>query len=214
MKKYIVLAYAIFLGTSVLAQEVRIGVRGGFGLANQRVERGLLLDTKSRFSWQIGGEANIAVDDMIAIHPALVLSSRGTRIKGSDFGVDYHIRYRPLYLHVPIPVVARMDIGGMDVFGGLGPYFSLGLGGQIVADGGVLGLGVNGDTSIDWGNDNSDNFRSLDAGLVFTAGVVWNGLQFALAYDLGLANIAPNGDDDNIVRNRVFTLTTTYFLPN
>ncbi|MEM9673894.1 MAG: porin family protein [Bacteroidota bacterium] len=215
MKKVSFCILAILVNATVFAQEVRFGPRIGLGLASQRVERIVEIDTKSRFSWQVGGEADIVINDMISARPALLLTSRGTRIQDNTFGIDYHVRFRPLYLHLPVPVIARMDIGGMDVFGGLGPYFGLGLGGRIVTDGDVdaIGWDFEGNESIDWGNGNSDHFRSLDAGLVFTTGIERNGVQFALTYDLGLANIAPNGDDDNIIRNRVFSLTTTYFLP-
>ncbi|MEM9831271.1 MAG: porin family protein [Bacteroidota bacterium] len=215
MKKFAVLAFAILLGAAAVAQEARLGVRAGLGLASQRVERIVAIDTKSRISWQIGGEAEVVIDNMISVLPALLLTSRGTRIEDSNFGIDYHVRFRPLYLHVPVPLVTRMDIGGMNVFGGLGPYFSFGLGGRIVTDGDVdiVGWDFEGDESIDWGNENSDRYRSLDAGLVFTTGIERNGVQFALTYDLGLANIAPNGDSDNIIRNRAFSLTTTYLLP-
>ncbi len=215
MKKITVLAFAILLGTAAFAQEIRFGARVGLGLASQRVERIVAIDTKNRFSWQVGGEADIPINDMVSVRPALLLTSRGTRIEDSTFGINYHVRFRPLYLHVPVPLVTQIDIGGIKVFGGLGPYFSLGLGGRIVTDGDVdiVGWDFEGDESIDWGNENSDRYRSLDAGLVFTAGVERNGVQFALTYDLGLANITPNGDSDNIIRNRAFSLTTTYFLP-
>ena len=213
MKKYILLIVATLLGTVAVAQEVQLGVRVGLGLANQRVERIVSIDTKSRISWQIGGEAEVSNDDMILVRLTLLLTSRGTRIEGSNFGIDYHVRFRPLYLHVPVPLVTRMDIRGMKVFGGLGPYFSFGLGGRIVTDGDiVVGWDFEGDEFIGWGNKNSDRYRSLDAGLVFTTGIERNGVQFAFTYNLGLANIAPNGDSDNIIRNRVFSLTTTYFL--
>ncbi|MEM8967666.1 MAG: hypothetical protein AAGE93_14700 [Bacteroidota bacterium] len=50
MKKYILLIVATLLGTVAVAQEVQLGVRVGLGLANQRVERIVSIDTKSRIS--------------------------------------------------------------------------------------------------------------------------------------------------------------------
>jgi hypothetical protein len=185
-------------------------------LADQRVENVLFFtNPQSRLAWQFGGVADVAMGDRLSVQPALLLSSKGPRYESGIVGVDYNIRYRPLYLHLPIPVLGSTDVGEIRVFGGIGPYVSIGLGGKVVVEGDIdaIGFDFEGDEPNKWGDDFGDHYRGVDAGLLFTVGAEpAEGVQLALTYEQGLTNIAPNGNDNNIVRNRVLNLTTTFFL--
>ncbi|MEO0332386.1 MAG: outer membrane beta-barrel protein, partial [Bacteroidota bacterium] len=114
-------------------------------------------------------------------------------------------------LHVPVPILVRVGFANMKAFVGAGPYVSFGVGGKVETEGDIVGFDFGDDGSISWGDDNGDTYRSTDSGLVLTGGIEYSGIQLALSYELGLANIAPNGDEDNITRNRTLSLTATYF---
>ena len=218
MKKVLLLIPCLLLVVAATAQELRIGLRGGLNLANQSIESEELdavnfdYDSEGRIAWQAGLVIDAAITDMFAIQPALLLSSKGHRFEENNALFDLDTRARLLYVHVPVPVLVRVGVGDLAVFGGLGPYFSFGVGGSLDSEGDAGGIGFNEEGDIDWGGDvDDDDFRRLDAGLVLTGGVEVLDIQLALSYELGLTNIQPEGDSDNSVRNRVLSLTGTIF---
>lgn len=205
--------------TESAAQEIRYGILGGVVLANQNIEtEGLDLlnidfDTKSRFSWELGVLVDIPLRDAFSLQPSLLLSNKGYSYKDETDGFEITIKSKPLYLHIPLPMLIHQEFEGINLFGGLGPYLSFGLGGEIDTEGELGNFDFAGDGSIDWGNENSDDYRSTDFGLVFTGGIEIAMFQVGLSYDWGLKNIAPNANEDNKTRNRSFSIRALYFLP-
>ncbi|MFP4090168.1 MAG: outer membrane beta-barrel protein [Cyclobacteriaceae bacterium] len=204
-------------GTS--AQDLKLGVRGGLQMSNQRIEAEIFdilnydFDTQALIGWQLGVEAEIPLNQDLSVQAALLLTRQGFYFEDRNALLDIEIRSKPLYLTLPLPLVYRTQAAGIQVFAGLGPYLSLGVGGSTDSEGDLAGLDFAEDGAIKWGNDRAnDNYRALDWGSVLTAGVKRENLQFALSYYIGLANIYPEPDKDHIIRNRMLSLSTTYFL--
>ncbi len=211
----VALVSTIFAGT---AQDIRYGVVGGAVFANQSIEtEGLDLlnidyDTNSRFSWEAGMLVDIPIDDAFSVQPSLLLSNKGYRYKDEVDGFEIVVKSKPLYLHIPIPVLIHQEFEGLNLFGGLGPYLSIGIGGEIDTEGMLGNFAFASDGDIDWGNDTQDDYRSTDFGLVFTGGIEIDDFQLGLVYDWGLKNIASNANEDNRTKNRSFGIRAVYFL--
>jgi len=219
MKKILLIVCGVILLHAAQAQDPRLGVRGGFNFANQNIENELLdlinseFDTKLRFGWQVGVVLEQKLNDQLFVQPSLLLSSQGYSFKEDNAVLDVKIKARPLYLLIPAPVVYRANAGMVDVFAGAGPYLGFGIGGKVESEGDLVGFDFVDEGKIEWGGDDQNTYRAFDWGLALTAGAELNSLQFALSYHLGIANIDPRGNEDNSIRNRMLSLSTTFFLP-
>ncbi|WP_175416252.1 outer membrane beta-barrel protein [Aggregatimonas sangjinii] len=207
-----------FLG-KINAQELRYGILAGGIFANQKIEtEGLDIlnidyDTQSRFSWELGMMAEVPISDGLTVQPTLLLSNKGYVYKDSRDDFELTIKSRPVYLSLPIPICGHIMLDDLKFIAGLGPYASIGLGGKIDSTGNSGNFSFAEDGAIDYGDDDSDDYRPLDLGIVFTGGIEIQEFQLSLAYELGLKNIAPNGDEDTVIRNRSLSLRGVYFLP-
>lgn len=199
------------------AQDLSIGITGGGIFSNQKIENEAIdllnidYDTKNRFSWQAGLLLDLEVESNVTVQPGLLFSNKGYRYEDEDDGFEIETKSKPLYLHIPVPVLLFHELDNIKIYGGAGPYVSFGIGGEIETDGEILNFGFDDEGDIDWGSDDSDNYKTTDVGIVLNAGVRKDNLQLGLAYDLGLRNIAPNADEDNIARNRSFSINIAYF---
>ncbi|MGB3589890.1 MAG: porin family protein, partial [Tunicatimonas sp.] len=215
MKKLFALALSVLFWIPVIAQDLRVGVRGGVNFANQRVEVMGLYNPLSRAGWQFGTVVDLAINEVVSVQPALLLSSKGVRYESGIVGVDYDVRFQPLYLHLPVPIIASAETAGIKLLGGIGPYASVGIGGKIVAEGSIdaIGFNIEGDESIEWGSERGDHYRTVDAGIQFLVGIEpIENFQLLVSYEQGLTNISPTHDNDALIRNRVFNFTLTTFL--
>jgi len=108
------------------------------------------------------------------------------------------------YFEVPIYILYQTQLfSAGNIFGGLGPYFAYGFGGNMKTS-------YNGQTSKTKAFDQTTGFKPFDAGLSFTAGYkIPNSFSFSLAYDIGLANIDRNAFGDK-AKNRCISLNVKY----
>jgi hypothetical protein len=218
MKLLITFLFPVLLLASAQAQDFRIGIRGGANLANMKIENEFFddfnidYDSENRLGWQVGLVLETPLTNILTFQPAILLSKKGYRFEENNIIFDIETKSKPLYLHVPLPALIKAEVGEFAIFAGAGPYVSFGIGGGIDSEGDVLTFDFADDGDIEWGNDDDDTYRRLDAGAVLTGGVEVSGIQLALTYEHGLANIQPDGDDDNFVRNRTLSLTATLFL--
>ena len=108
------------------------------------------------------------------------------------------------YLQVPLYVLYQTQLPKAgNVFGGLGPYFAYGIGGNTTST-------FNNQPSSVKSFDSTTGFKRFDAGLGLTAGYeIPNSFSFRLAYDFGLANIDRNSFGDK-AQNRGISLNIGY----
>ena len=173
---------------------------------------------------------NIPVHSMLSVQPGLTLIGKGVKLTSSEelpAGADFYLQYTPLYLEIPVNLIANFEAGPGKVFVGAGPYLSFGIGGKAKGvatfnDNPVdpfIGSSddnntYNYDRSLKFGTnsstDKSKDLKSLDFGLNFLLGYqLTNGLSINGGYGLGLTNIdADSGIEGNkeSVKNSVISV--------
>ena len=103
------------------------------------------------------------------------------------------------------------------IYAGLGPVIGIAVGGKYVAkvkwteDG-----GKDSDKEIEnvsfGSNEDRDDFKRLDLGLMIQAGVQYDQFKFGFFYDQGLMNISPYSKNGYTVKNRAFGLSVAYVI--
>ena len=94
----------------------------------------------------------------------------------------------------------------------------LGDGNLIVNFGPYLGYAISGkykndiaDTDIEFGSDDTDKYKPFDMGANIGFGyMLGGGLSVKFNAQLGLINIKPEGDSDNLIKNNGFGLSVGY----
>ena len=206
MKKTILLGAIALISLSTFAQDksdnsrITYGVKAGvtfptFSLSGDDFNGN---SAKSITSFYVGGIVNIPVHSMLSVQPGLTLIGKGGKTTSAIVGSSDFVEFTPLYLEVPVNVVASFEAGPGKVFVGAGPYLSFGIGGKLkstksdVTTSQDLKFGTNSST------DQSKHFKSLDFGVNFLLGYqLTNGLSINGGYGLGLTNISPNTDIAN-----------------
>ena len=116
--------------------------------------------------------------------------------KSDDGGTTITLNYleAPLYILYQAPIASSGK-----VFGGLGPYFAYGIGGNVKTG-----------SYKTKAFDKTTGFKPFDAGLGLTAGyTITNSFSFRLDYEIGMANIGRNPAGDK-AKNRSIALNIGY----
>ena len=165
---------------------------------------------------------NIPVHSMLSVQPGLTLIGKGGKSSVVDtsigFDLNRSVELTPMYLEIPVNLIANFEAGPGKVFVGAGPYLSFGIGGKLKAVETVFGSDITSDITsvgdIKFGTnsstDKSKQLKSLDFGLNFLLGYqLTNGLSINGGYGLGLTNIdADSGIEGNkaSVKNSVISV--------
>lgn len=103
-------------------------------------------------------------------------------------------------------LVYKPTLGNGNLIVNFGPYLGYGIGGKIKREG--AGTEVN--TDVKWGSD-KDDFKPFDMGANIGFGyMLGGGLSVKFNAQLGLINIKPEGDSDNLIKNNGFGLSVGY----
>lgn len=210
----------LFVILSILVSNIHaqnIGVRGGLNFANVLAVDNdqTYRETQVNPGIHFGVTADFVITNIISFETGLFYSEKGLKIieKETDFGVTYQDEYTTnlTYIELPLTAKASFEIAGAKVFGLLGPYFGMGIGGNykekidLGSDVQITTRGVN------WGSSkNGDDVKRLDYGLLIGAGAEFRSIQVGLSYGLGLANISPYTDYGSKANNRVLALSVGY----
>ncbi len=211
-KAFLIVAISLFTLQS-FAQNVV--VKAGLNMANM-----LIKDDDINFSedfsmnpgFHIGAAIDIPVADMFSIEPGLFFETKGARYKESFLGITGKEITNLFYIDVPVRAKVFYEINDeIKVFGAMGPYFGLGLFGNIKTVFELLGDKEKEKEAIKWGNDeDDDDLKRFDFGLTFGGGVEYNKLQAGISFDLGMANISPYTEDGTKVKNRLLRFSVGY----
>ncbi|MGX5818271.1 porin family protein [Chitinophaga lutea] len=202
MKKLALSLAAMLIACASFAQ-VKFGVVAGPSFSSYTYK--ILGDketSKMMTGFRAGFTADLPLGDDFYIQPSLLYVGKGG--KNDDGPIDLKTRIN--YLELPLNFMYKAEVGTGAIFIGLGPYVALGLSGTREAN--VAGSKVKND--IEWG-DETGKMKKFDAGGNFQFGYeLPMGLNFGLYTDLGLVNLAGNGDSDNSFRNTSFGVTVGY----
>ena len=225
MKKTILLGAIALISFSAFAQDtsddgITYGVKAGVTFPTVSATDIVDVTVKSITSFYVGGVVNIPVHSMLSVQPGLTLIGKGSKATSSEQlleGVDFYSQVTPMYLEIPVNLIANFEAGPGKVFVGAGPYLSFGIGGKLKAESTAFGQPVSDSKDIKFGTNStstsasdSKDLKSLDIGLNFLLGYqLTNGLSINGGYGLGLTNISPNTDLPNnkeSVKNSVISV--------
>lgn len=117
--------------------------------------------------------------------------------KSNDGGTKVNL----IYLEIPLYAIYLKELTEGQIFGGLGPYFAYGIGGNTKES--FSGTKFN-------SFDKDTGFKRFDFGINLTAGYrLKNGFRFRLAYDRGIANLQRD-NGGNKTKNRAYSVNVSY----
>lgn len=224
-----VLALLFMVSLAFQAQSQSIHIQGGLNLANMAISfdddddfDDFDFDTDWKLGFVLGATALFPVTDLIELETGFLFSQKGFKYSDEyefydDFWDEtetekYKLDVRLLYLNIPITARANFNFGDNAFFLQAGPYVGVGLTGTFKTE---FEYSYNGFTEsgkfeddIEWGSGDDDDYKRLDYGLLFGAGIEFGRITFGVSYGLGLADIAPY--DDATEKNKVLSFRLGY----
>ena len=221
-KKVFLVVNVAILSMAFVQAQVNFGVRAGLNMSNMKTSvLGLSLDTKMKPGIQLGVVGELSLLDIIAIQPGIIFSQQGFKI--DDFlGSKISATETLNYIQVPVNVMYKVNLGVAKLLLQAGPYLGYGLSGKTKAwlDGkkieGEDFKEMFGDEKIKFGSGDEDDYKALDFGLGFGAGVQFSSFQVCIGYNAGLMNFAPEIPTESGIdlkpkaKNNNIALTVTY----
>ena len=199
MKRILTLFVAVMATVTLSAQDLRWGATGGvnFAWVHSSVNSS---DCYIGFNAGVKAEYDMAqyITDGFLLDARLLYTLKGGEWSGFHQNLGY--------LELPVNLTYRYDLGGdVKLFGGLGPYFGLGVLGKDVES--YEGTKVKTDF---FGN----SYKRYDFGLNYNLGVeMWDTWQFFIGFEHSLLNVAKSdyeGAGDIKVRPLNFYIGTAF----
>ena len=204
MKRKALLTLAAILAFGITAGAQGLGVNAGVNFFNQTIKADgeKFDDAKIKTGFQIGVDYEIGIAPDFYFAPGLVFATKGAKIQEDFLGEEYTSKWGLNYLEVPLNLVYKPVLGTGNLIVNFGPYLGYGIGGKYkddIAD------------DIEFGSDDTDNYKPFDMGANIGFGYqLGMGLSFKLNAQLGLINIKPEGDSDNLIKNNGFAFSVGY----
>lgn len=208
MKKITLLSLILFTFFSGLAQRkdinskgdgsVAFGIKAGIAFPAFAISGASAnsVASSSLSSFYAGIIVDIPIVSTLSIQPGLSLIGKGTSLASAGTTT----KLTPLYLEIPINLIVGIPAGPGKFFLGSGPYWALGIMGEVKMTGKT-------NVNLKFGSDDTKDLELADYGLNFLLGYqLQNGLSINTGYGLGLANIQPNAAIDKIYKSGVFSL--------
>jgi hypothetical protein len=195
MKNSICIILILLVIHSFSNGQIRLGIQAGGESSTMRVsESGITaFDGGSRVGFHIGAYLDLPLGKKAALKPQILYSSKGFQSSLTSESVSVN------YIHIPIDVVFKGDVGAGSYFLGGGGYFSNALSGKA------------GSQNLIFGSTAKSDLKESDYGIRVTTGYETEfGLGIVLFYEYGLANINPLSTYN--LQNRTIGLTLQYAL--
>lgn len=206
MKKLMIFAIALFIGSGAYAQSSSLG----FGL-KAGVNFPKYNFSGSNSSYETNSSTNFHVTAFLdaplagrflSVQPGLSLQGKGAELVSSGVGT---VTQNTMWLEIPVNVVAKVPVGQSgNFFVGAGPYVGFGLSGKNKYDSDW----GSGETEFEFGKDGT--LKSTDFGVNFIAGFqLSQGLMIHGGYGMGLTDIRASNNEyfpDSKLTNRVWTV--------
>lgn len=205
MKKlFFCIAIAAVSVSGAIAQEVRLGAKGGVNFSTLSGDD--LGDVKSRTGFHIGGLVEIPVSERFSIQPEVLYSAQGAKYEesGTELGVDYSYKTTAKLDYIQVPLMAKFYV--VDGFAlEAGPQISFLASKKGELDATIGGVTVSSEEDLE---DISSIDFSLGAGASYRLPM---GVFFGARYNFGLSNVNDSNTADNFkVHNNVFQLSAGY----
>ncbi len=226
--KLVSTSLALLLMTgSVLAQGQ---LRAGINLANVSVnDNGRVEDANSLTSFQVGFISDVSLGSkMLSLQPGILFTGKGSKIQNKKSGEIGYFKQttNPLYVEIPVNLVAKAPIGGGNhFFAGAGPYIAVGVAGKVKTEGTSIVGNYSSERDVKFSDDDPTTFsqeegaglgiiKRFDYGLNGTLGIEGNSIVLGVSYGLGLAKLqsGSNNNEDNNNKHRVLSFTLGFKL--
>lgn len=213
MKKNLLIS-ALLLCAAAASGQVSFAPEAGLTLSSQRQKYEIMGQNGTETGKilpgvRLGIVADISVSDHFAVQPGLFYSLNRTKFE--DYLVNGLTVSNTIH-NIQLPVYFLYQSGSPNegrFFAGAGPYFSYAIAGKMKSDAPLIGEN---EQDIQFGDDNDDDQHPFDIGGSVTLGYTLPmGLYFRGSYNLGLANLQPQGDSDNSLKNTSFSISIGYF---
>lgn len=201
MKK-IVIAFIALLGfTTLQAQDVKYGVKGGMNIANLNISGDTSPSMSSIVNLHVGAFAEFKINTKMAFQPELIYSVQGAKYSqvvefdGNFYDTDNTLKFS--YLNVPLMFKYYPE---SKFYLEAGPQLGLLSSAKVKVD--VVGFGSGSD-------DVKEFFKTVDFGMNIGLGYNFSKKVFANArYNFGLTNVADTEPGDNTkMKNSVFSIS-------
>ena len=222
---------ALFLSPFLSASAQSSGqLRAGVNLANVSVtDDGHVDDARTLTSFQVGfiGDVPLA-GNVLSLQPGLIFTGKGAKTEsGNPDGAFYSkATTNPLYIEVPVNLVAKLPLGGgSKFFVGGGAYGAIGVAGKTKIENRTPLTTQKYEESIQFSNDDPTTLdyeegagfgimKRFDYGLNGTAGIEGKYVVLGVNYGLGLAKLqsGSNNGEDNNNKHRVLSITLGFKL--
>lgn len=208
MKRSLLLLVAVSTAATAFAQTnppVQFGIKIGPNFSSYTSKADGDKTTSKMLTSLAGGVyANIPLADEFAFQPSLLYEGKGGKEK------DVDIKTTLSYLEIPLDFIFRPSMSdGSRFFVGVGPYVGYGIGGK--TKGTVMDVSTSFDPFKEDGVGGSAALKRFDAGASVQLGYEFaGGFNIGINSELGLINIANNGDSKNSFRNTSFGVSLGY----
>ncbi len=190
MKKLFLSMIAVASIATVGNAQVRFGGEVGVNMSN--VMSSPSVSTTMAIGARVGPIMDYAINDHFSIQPGIMFSMMGFKIDPVTETINY--------IHIPINVLYKFDVGPGKLFVGLNPYLGYALSGK------VSGGGVS--ESITFGSNEGDT-KALDFGIGGQVGYeLPMGLLFRVGYDYGFANLS--NESGETINNNCIHISVGY----
>ncbi len=211
MTKFLLTIIIIFFSFQSYAQI--FGIKAGLNLSNMSMK-----DNDDTYSddfemnpgFHVGGTMDYPFSDILSLETGLFLDTKGFKWDNKEGDEEGEVKVNLYYLDIPITLKGSFEVGsgGVKIYGAAGPYIGMGLSGKFKSEYSYQGEKESEEEDVEWGDDG--DFKRLDYGLTFGAGVEFSAFQLGVSYDLGLANISAYSDNGNTIKNNVLKFSVGY----
>lgn len=183
------------------------GIKAGLNLSNAYLKSEI---KEKEFNlhpgFHVGVVGNMPIYSVMSVESGIFFSSKG--FVESVTMIDTY--YTPLYLEIPLNILATFEMEGVGVYGSIGPYFGYGLAGNIVTKSSIGNDVSKTSRKIKWGKSNPFDHNRVDYGISLGAGFKAEHIQVGVSYNFGLADFFP-ADELIGLYGRVFSISFGYW---
>ncbi|WP_426671463.1 porin family protein [Mucilaginibacter sp. McL0603] len=214
MKKTLLAICLALATTTAFAQfnqsdypSVTFGLVGGVNAAflKTKMPQGSAVSNNVIFPGSLGINADFRFNDYLSLRPGISYSGKGGDLQyiesvSAPFGtMDQTVdqKFALNYIEVPVNLIGHIPVtDSFNILIGAGPYVAMGLSAKTTT---TVGDSDPETDKLEFGNNG--DFKSTDLGAATMLGFeTSSGLIFGINYDIGLTNIAQNGDSNNSLK--------------
>ncbi|GAO31882.1 porin family protein [Geofilum rubicundum] len=175
IKALFICTIIVISGTSIIAQEITSGIKGGLTLSNLYIDRDELDDENARMGFHAGFFSQVMFAETFGIQPEFLFTTKGTEAHYGTF--DQTVNFNINYIDIPVFAVLR-PVEVLEIYAG--PYIGFMLNSNVEYSG-----SIEGEDELD-----RDHFNTVDYGLAGGVALNFGGVQAGARYYVGLQNLA------------------------